>query len=1036
MKPVINILILLMAGTIIGNPAYNQQINIPKVEIMPSLPQPFLIRDWADVAKKFDSLVYNVNTSGTNWPLVRLGTAGINYPEIKPVFMDSYVGSFSHGTQAEAINIIPSIIGSTLVGIDKSNQFGVNWVESVEDFFNRKNGQNVYLNGTSTHSGNDWWYDIMPNVFFYQLYSLYPGTINFDLQFRSVAEVWQNAIQKMGGSATPWKIPYMNYRAWNLSTQVPLTSGVIEPEAAGSLSWLMYSAYLHLGDKKYLYAAQMCMDFLNGLNSNPSYEIQLPYGALAAAKMNAELGSDYDVGKILNWVFDRGPLRGWGTITGSWNGNDVSGLVGEANEAGDDYAFVMNGFQQAAALVPLVKYDKRFARAIAKWILNLANASRFFYSQYIPEDHQDSYVWSTQYDPQSVIAYESLKQSWNGLDLFARGDAIQGGWASTNLSLYSSSHVGYMGSILHMTDVDGILSMDLNRTDFFGDSSFPTYLVYNPYDSAKIITLKVGDGNYDIYDAITERVIQSGASDNAGISVGADSTRMLVYLPKGSTLMEKNGKLYSGQHVVDYHYKDNFEGRFRIISLASQKSRILVNSIDTVYCTVGNAPGEIQYSWAVNGIAVAPGAGSTLAWLSPAKEGSYRISCTVSSGGSEATDTVQVRVDSLVPEKPNISSLNGSKEYYFINDTATINCSASDVYGSTLTFSWSSLSGTFLNAAEASSIWITPSTPGVYTINCQVENAFGLYSDTSLSVLVKPRSVPDATVMVYYPFDGDVKDYSGNGFDAVLSGAVPTTDPLGINNRAYSFTSSSDLIYTPNQSLLNFQDKITISFWLKLDQVPEEAYVISHGSWEDRYKVSVTPDRKLRWTVRTDQSTIDLDNPVTLVLNTYYHIAVTYTGYSMESYLNGDLALFASMTGKIQQTAKDLTIGHKDRTTNNYYLRGAVDEMRIYSGELSIARIKSLQSLWNTVTGMNSSGSNHILAYPNPSDGFVAIRLTGEETLISAEAYDLTGQKLPIVSKQIDPSTLEIELVNPYHGMTIFRLQFRNGLTFVKILFE
>ena len=238
----------------------------------------------------------------------------------------------------------------------------------------------------------------MPNVFFYQLYSLYPQSADFKEQFTSIADVWQGAIYKMGGSATPWKVPEMNYRAWDLATQTPLTSGVKEPEASGSLAWLMYNAYLEGGDKQYLYTAQMCMDFLNGLNTNPSYEIQLPYGTLTAARMNAELGTDYDVEKMVNWVFNRGPLRGWGTITGKWNGNDVSGLVGEANDAGDDYAFVMNGFQHVAALIPMVKYDKRFARAIAKWTLNLANASRFFYTDYLPADHQDSYAWSTQYD--------------------------------------------------------------------------------------------------------------------------------------------------------------------------------------------------------------------------------------------------------------------------------------------------------------------------------------------------------------------------------------------------------------------------------------------------------------------------------------------------------------------------------------------------------------------------------------------------------------------------------------------------------------
>jgi len=145
---------------------------------------------------------------------------------------------------------------------------------------------------------------------------------------------------------------------------------------------------------------------------SPAYELQLPYGVVTAARMNAEAGTSYDVGKLLGWCFDRGPLRGWGSIVGNWNGQSVSGLIGEANDQGDDYAFVMNGFQQAGALAPLIKYDKRYARAVAKWILNVANASRLFYSAYLPEQSQDDYVWSHANDPESVIAYEALKQNW------------------------------------------------------------------------------------------------------------------------------------------------------------------------------------------------------------------------------------------------------------------------------------------------------------------------------------------------------------------------------------------------------------------------------------------------------------------------------------------------------------------------------------------------------------------------------------------------------------------------------------------------
>ncbi len=43
------------------------------------------------------------------------------------------------------------------------------------------------------------------------------------------------------------------------------------------------------------------MEYMNGLTSNPSYELQLPYGAYVAAKMNAEIGAKYNVEKMVNW---------------------------------------------------------------------------------------------------------------------------------------------------------------------------------------------------------------------------------------------------------------------------------------------------------------------------------------------------------------------------------------------------------------------------------------------------------------------------------------------------------------------------------------------------------------------------------------------------------------------------------------------------------------------------------------------------------------------------------------------------------------
>ena len=429
--------------SIVCFPIFSQtgQIAVPRIETMPNLPASYNLRNWKQVARQYDSFVYDVNKTGQYLPLTKIGAAGVDYPQNKTIVMSSYVGSPSG---SEAINVLPSLVGASLVGIDKSNQFGQNWLLMSQDFFNKANGENLYLNNAGANSGSDWWYDVMPNVFFYQLYSLYPN-LGGDAsnQFTTIADQFLKAVKAMGGNDAPWTVPNMNYRAWKFKTSQGNATGVHEPEAAGSMAWVLYNAYKRTGNKDYLKGAQWAMEFFNGLQSNPSYELQLPYGTYTAAKMNAELGTTYDVQKMVNWSFDKGPLRGWGTIVGNWGGFDVSGLVGEANDGGNDYAFQLNAVQQAGQLVPMVRYDKRFARAIGKWVLNLANATRLYYPGFLPSNLQDATAWSNANDPNQVIGYEALRQIWQGQSPFSTGDALKGGWAGTNLSLYSTSSIGY-----------------------------------------------------------------------------------------------------------------------------------------------------------------------------------------------------------------------------------------------------------------------------------------------------------------------------------------------------------------------------------------------------------------------------------------------------------------------------------------------------------------------------------------------------------------------------------------------------------------
>lgn len=179
-----------------------EQIEIPRVEQMPDLPQPYAMRDWKAVATAYDSLVFDFEREGDYLPLIWWNPNPVNYPNHESFGLETVVGT-PRVHAGEAINILPAVIGASLAGIDKSDQNGWNWVLMCEEFFNRREAENVYLNNIIGQSGNDWWYDTMPNIFFYQLYDLYPNTGDFAFQFTSVADRWLQAVEAMGGNTTP-----------------------------------------------------------------------------------------------------------------------------------------------------------------------------------------------------------------------------------------------------------------------------------------------------------------------------------------------------------------------------------------------------------------------------------------------------------------------------------------------------------------------------------------------------------------------------------------------------------------------------------------------------------------------------------------------------------------------------------------------------------------------------------------------------------------------------------------------------------------
>ena len=253
----------------------------------------------------------------------------------------------------------------------------------------------------------------------------------------------------------------------------------------------------------------------------------LPFGTLIAARLNAEHQREYDVDRFLNWCFGISDCRGgWGVTAGRWGGYDCDGLVGSIDNR-EGYAFAMNTFAQAGALVPLARYDTRYARAIGKWMLNLANSARLFYPGSLPPGHETSAFWKG--DLAHVIAYEGLRCEWQGKSPCATGDPVAMNWGpKTDLGLYGSSYVGLLGAIVRPTSVPRILQLDCLATDFFHDRAWPTFLCYNPYPERRTFEFTTGASASDLYDAVSRTFVKRDVRHTATLTIPADSASVIV----------------------------------------------------------------------------------------------------------------------------------------------------------------------------------------------------------------------------------------------------------------------------------------------------------------------------------------------------------------------------------------------------------------------------------------------------------------------------------------------------------------------------
>jgi hypothetical protein len=551
------------------------QLSLAPINLLPNAPTTYQMRDWQTVAVNFDSLAFDTTATGQFLPIpIRDDTP--ESPFLSVAYeLPSYVGdnrTYGNGeTFAEGIPTLGAVLGSTLMGIDKSAG-PLNWVSMTREYYINRNNEFIMMNRTDSASGGSAWYDIFPNILFYAIADRYPNESYLNPIQNQIDSKFFTAVNVMTAGGTA---PNFNYTAYDFSDNVPRYNGVWrEPNMGLGMAWMQHAAYWRNRNSNagvaalHLQAVDWALAYYETRSTNPHYEVLTGFGAYAAARMNAEHGRNFNIHKYLDWVFSRSAARpDMIMISGEqWGGQDVGGLMGGmracCSNPTQGYAFAMNTFVDVMAVVPIARYEDRYSRSIGKWMLNAANASRLFYGNAHPTGNQSSEFWTG--DPQSAIAYEGLRHYWlppnllkpgENQDIYAAGDPLTYNWGPlTDFGIYGSAFVGALGSVVKTTNVEKILQLDLLATDFYRDAAHKTYLYYNPYTADQSVAIDLGNSQlYDLYDAVSNRFLRRSAIGNTFFNVPKDNAVMLVLVPSGGTETRVGRKLMVDNVVIDYN---------------------------------------------------------------------------------------------------------------------------------------------------------------------------------------------------------------------------------------------------------------------------------------------------------------------------------------------------------------------------------------------------------------------------------------------------------------------------------------------------
>ncbi|MFC2110265.1 LamG-like jellyroll fold domain-containing protein [Bacteroidota bacterium] len=358
-----------------------------------------------------------------------------------------------------------------------------------------------------------------------------------------------------------------------------------------------------------------------------------------------------------------------------------------------------------------------------------------------------------------------------------------------------------------------------------------------------------------------------------------------------------------------------------------------------------------------------------------------------------------------------------------------------------LTWSWT-FEGGRPATSELKNPTVTYNQLGTYKTTLKTMNTAGSDVKEIVNYVTVIESNGPENLQFQYNFSNNLNDISSYARNLKNVGnftPVYTTDKDNKADKAFEAPNSSTKYLSNRYTGIGLTNERTVTAWIKTSTSNSRKTIISWGTNASGKMFNIMVENGNVRIEGGDCNVQNDDSNVTRLDNdTWRHIAVTYNAADgdkmsdIKIYIDG--IYYANQPDSGDSYNSEGTVLDTDNETNgiligaanyntNYYWRGDLDDVRLYSKALSASEIVDVMNASALSLNSIKKNKNKYVAYPNPVDTLLTIN--SEDFFsksLNFKTFDMNGSSIKLKHYRLSHSKIQIDMSDLSSGIYFVNL--------------